>query len=388
MRLKGRTVAIGSALAASALALSLVPANASSELPSAETAKADALVEQLPAGMVDAMERDLGVPAGEVGNQLVAEHEAAVLEESLSEDLSGYAGSWIVEGTTEHVVATTDRAEAAEIAAAGATATVVEHSLAELEAVKEILDEAATANPADAAPVWYVDVTTNEVVVLASDVPAAEAFVAASGADASTVRVERSNESPQPFYDLVGGDAYYIGGGRCSIGFSVRQGSTPGFVTAGHCGSVGNATTGFNRVSQGTFRGSWFPGRDMAWVAVNSNWTPTSLVRNSGSGVRVTGSTQATVGSSICRSGSTTGWRCGTIQQHNTSVTYPQGTITGVTRTSACAQPGDSGGSFVSGTQAQGVTSGGSGNCTFGGTTFHQPVNPILSQYGLTLVRS
>jgi hypothetical protein len=40
-----------------------------------------------------------------------------------------------------------------------------------------------------------------------------------------------------------------------------------------------------------------------------------------------------------------------------------------------------------SGAQAQGVTSGGSGNCQSGGTTYFQPVNEILSAYGLTLTR-
>ncbi|HEY8544187.1 MAG TPA: trypsin-like serine protease, partial [Acidimicrobiales bacterium] len=60
--------------------------------------------------------------------------------------------------------------------------------------------------------------------------------------------------------------------------------------------------------------------------------------------------------------------------------------VYGLTRTSACAEGGDSGGSFISGNQAQGMTSGGSGNCTFGGTTFFQPVNEVLSRYGLTLV--
>ncbi|MGW1932451.1 carbohydrate-binding protein, partial [Streptomyces sp. NPDC001919] len=87
----------------------------------------------------------------------------------------------------------------------------------------------------------------------------------------------------------------------------------------------------------------------------------------------------------VCRSGSTTGWHCGTVQQHNTSVTYPEGTISGVTRTTVCAEPGDSGGSYISGSQAQGVTSGGSGNCSSGGTTFFQPLNPLLQNYGLTL---
>lgn len=44
-----------------------------------------------------------------------------------------------------------------------------------------------------------------------------------------------------------------------------------------------------------------------------------------------------------------------------------------------CAEPGDSG------DQAQGVTSGGSGNRRSGGTTYHQPINEILRTYGLTL---
>lgn len=94
---------------------------------------------------------------------------------------------------------------------------------------------------------------------------------------------------------------------------------------------------------------------------------------------------QALAGAAVCRSGSTTGWHCGTIEQHDTSVSYAEGTVDGVTRTTVCAEPGDSGGSYISGVQAQGVTSGGSGDCTSGGTTFYQPINPLLSTYGLTL---
>ncbi|WP_435824250.1 carbohydrate-binding protein [Micromonospora echinofusca] len=105
-----------------------------------------------------------------------------------------------------------------------------------------------------------------------------------------------------------------------------------------------------------------------------------------GGTVPVAGSVEAAVGAAVCRSGSTTGWRCGTIQQKNASVTYPEGTVTGLTRINACAEPGDSGSSWISGNQAQGVTSGGSGNCTSGGTMYFQPVNAILAAYGLTLV--
>jgi hypothetical protein len=51
-----------------------------------------------------------------------------------------------------------------------------------------------------------------------------------------------------------------------------------------------------------------------------------------------------------------------------------------------CAEGGDSGGSFITGDQAQGVTSGGYGNCSSGGRTWFQPINEILRAYGLTLL--
>jgi streptogrisin C len=91
------------------------------------------------------------------------------------------------------------------------------------------------------------------------------------------------------------------------------------------------------------------------------------------------------VAATVCRSGSTTGWHCGTIQAFDTTVTYSQGSVSGLIRTTVCAEPGDSGGSLLAGNQAQGVTSGGSGNCTTGGTTYFQPVNEILNRYGLAL---
>ena len=62
--------------------------------------------------------------------------------------------------------------------------------------------------------------------------------------------------------------------------------------------------------------------------------------------------------------------------------------MSGLSRSNACAEPGDSGGSWISGNQAQGVTSGGSGNCSSGGTMWFQPVNEILSVYGLSLTTS
>ena len=334
-----------------------------------------------PPSVIDALERDLGLTEQQVKTRLANEQRAAAAEAALTTSLGdSYAGAWLNADASKLMVATTDAAEARIIELKGAQPVFVSRTLAQLTSVKDQLDAAAEKGQTDAS-LWYVDVTSNSVVIQAATQEAGEALAAAAGVDKDTVKVAVSSESPQPFMDIIGGSAYYIGTSRCSVGFAVTRGNTPGFVTAGHCGRRGAGTSN----PSGTFQDSSFPGNDYAWVATPGH-NPTPYVRGSGGSlVTVRGSAQASVGSSICRSGSTTGWRCGTIQQHNATVRYAQGTVTGLTRTSACAEPGDSGGSFISGSQAQGVTSGGSGNCWFGGTTYHQPVNEILSAYGLTL---
>ncbi|OPG06834.1 S1 family peptidase [Microbispora sp. GKU 823] len=377
-----RTVLAGCALAVTALATVATPAMAEPNNSPASSAV------KPPPAMMEAMQRDLGLTPAQVDARLANEAKAMSTDAKVRAAIGdAYAGSWVSGTTSESfIVATSDASKAGAVLAAGAQPKIVSRNLAALDSAEAALDRAAANAPAS-TPVWYVDVRSNSVVVLSSNTAEAEAFVAASGADKSAVRVEQSNEQPQTFYNLQGGDAYYINSSaRCSIGFSVRRGSTPGFVSAGHCGRAGNTTTGYNRVAQGTFQGSSFPGNDYSWVSVNSNWTPTNIV--SYGNARVSGSSVAAVGSSICRAGSTTGWHCGTVQQLNASVRYSQGTVSGLTRTNVCAEPGDSGGSFISGSQAQGMTSGGSGNCSSGGTTYFQPVNEALSVYGLTLVTS
>jgi streptogrisin C len=334
--------------------------------------------------MMTALQRDLGLTADEALARLAKEDAAARTEQKLRADLGAhFGGAWLTADDQQLVIAITDAGEAPQVRAAGATPRLVAHSERQLTSAKDTLDRATA--PAG-VPGWYVDVTTSRVVVLAqpSAVDAAADFVAASGADTDAVRVEATSERPQPLYDVRGGDAYFPGANRCSVGFSVNG----GFVTAGHCGVPGTTTSGYNQVAQGTVAGSTFPGRDYAWVAVNSNWTPTPRVnRYSGNlTVTVAGSQEAPVGASVCRSGSTTGWHCGSIEAKNATVNYPQGSVQGLTRTNACAEPGDSGGSWLTGEQAQGVTSGGSGNCTIGGIVYFQPLLPILAAYGLTLV--
>ncbi|MFJ4336295.1 MULTISPECIES: trypsin-like serine protease [unclassified Streptomyces] len=342
-----------------------------------------------PARMLSAMERDLGLAPGQAAARLVNEAEAGTRAGMLRNTLGDrFAGAWVSGATSaELTVATTDAADTAAIEAQGAKAAVVGKNLAELRAVKEKLDAAAVRTRTRQTPVWYVDVRTNRVTVQATSESAAAGFAEAAGLSTRDVGVRVSPDQPRVLEDLVGGDAFYINDqARCSIGFSVTKDDQQGFATAGHCGDPGATTTGFNEADQGTFQASTFPGKDMAWVGVNSDWTATPDVKaQDGEKIQVAGSVEALVGASVCRSGSTTGWHCGTVQQHDTSVTYPEGTVNGLTETTVCAEPGDSGGPFVSGTQAQGTTSGGSGDCTNGGTTFYQPINPLLSDFGLTL---
>ncbi|MFI6949301.1 alpha-lytic protease prodomain-containing protein [Streptomyces sp. NPDC050422] len=342
-------------------------------------------------GLLRAMQRDLGLTADQATERIGNESRAAAVAAGLRSSLgTGFAGARVSGDAAELTVATTDGADAGRIAEAGARPVVVDHSLAELASVKAALDRVALREAPKDVPAWYVDVRTNRVVVQAGRGAAAGTFLAAAGVARDLVTVIQAGAQPRTFADLRGGDAYYMNGsGRCSIGFPVKRGTQGGFVSAGHCGTPGVSTSGYNQQAQGSFQDSTFPGRDYSWVAANTNWTPRPLVNGYGNGdVTVTGSTEALEGSSVCRSGSTTGWHCGTVQQRNSSVTYQEGTVSGVTRTNVCAEPGDSGGSFVSGSQAQGVTSGGTGNCSQGGTTYFQPVNPALQAYGLTLVTS
>ena len=353
---------------------------------------------------------DAPVSASSVGQTLAAQRqvlldaaglsmsqaEQRLREEAAADDViatlrktmgSSFAGAWFEPGSADLVVATTDQAGLSQVRAAGAVPRLVSRDLLTLGRVMAVLDSRAASVP-DAVTGWYVHPASNSVVVSATDPAAAEAFVAGL----QGVRVEQVSRKPRPLAPLYGGEGIQADdGGRCSIGFNATSGATRYIITAGHCTKLGGTWYGENGSPIGPAARTSFPDNDFGVIEVTSpNWTQTSGVSTSNGHVTLTGTEPTAVGASVCRSGSTTGWRCGTVEAVDQTVNYGGGdVVNGLTRTTACAEPGDSGGPFVSGSQAQGVLSGGTGSCflnLFGSETFFQPVAEVLSTYQLTLI--
>jgi streptogrisin D len=189
---------------------------------------------------------------------------------------------------------------------------------------------------------------------------------------------------------IAGGDAIYGGQYRCSLGFNVRNSSGAYyFLTAGHCGNIASSwyANSSKTTLLGTVTGSSFPGNDYAIVKYSTSYTnhPGVVDLYNGSTQDITSAANAFVGESVKRSGSTTGVHSGSVTATNATVNYAEGTVTGLIRTNVCAEGGDSGGALFDGTKALGLTSGGSGNCSSGGTTYFQPVTEALSRYGVSV---
>lgn len=258
--------------------------------------------------------------------------------------------------------------------AAGAAASEV-YTASQLAEVSDAVERSGVEGIA-----WHVDSAKGRVVVTVDDsVTRAEIAKIRQSARgmAGAIRVERT---PGVFTRLIGaGDAIYGSGARCSLGFNVRSGSTYYFLTAGHCGEV--VRTWYTNSNQSTLIGPTvnysFPGDDYALVRYDN----ASLSHPGGFTV-----SDAYVGQAVTRTGSTTGTRTGTVTALNARVRYlGSGVVSGLIQTNVCAEPGDSGGPLYAGNLALGLTSGGSGNCRIGGTTFYQPVREAVNAYNVTI---
>ncbi|MEV6420996.1 S1 family peptidase [Streptomyces sp. NPDC051662] len=237
-----------------------------------------------------------------------------------------------------------------------------------------------------AGTAWYADPAADTVVVTADSTvsPARTAAIErAAGPNADALRIEHSPGRLST--QLSGGDAIYSTGARCSAGFNVVSGSTYYFVTAGHCTS-GRSTWYTNATGTtliGSTVGSSFPTHDYGLVRYTNPGVPASGTVGS---VDITGAAQATIGMAVTFRGAVSGVVSGVVTGLNATINYGSGDIvTGLIATNICTQPGDSGGALYSGDRAIGVLSGGTGNCSSGGTSYFQPIIPVLNAYGVSV---
>ena len=270
------------------------------------------------------------------------------------------------------------------------------YSKAQLRAAHETLDKRLAKAPADIA-YWGEDPDSGRIVVAVVRSERRALDIAKRTIDdVPAARITLVSERPQLYWRLLGGSPITSASVRCSLGVNALNSSGRRHVlTAGHCTELGGTWRGTGGTI-GPVAATSFPGDDFGAIRVTSSTAVRSarIDRHNGGGyVTINGPGTVRVGRAVCRSGVTTGWRCGTVLAVNQTVNYGGGVVVGgLTQTTACAEPGDSGGPFVtnpgSGSRvaALGLLSGGTGDCRTGGTTFYQQLPEALRKYQMTLV--
>ncbi|MFD0591821.1 S1 family peptidase [Catellatospora coxensis] len=226
-------------------------------------------------------------------------------------------------------------------------------------AVTLLVATAASATPAVAAPAaeirlsavaqtpgtaWTVDPVTGRTTVTLDDtVTEQQATRLRDGLRGAGVDVRREPGRLRTL--LAGGDAIYGSTARCSLGANARRGTTYYLITAGHCtnSSANWWTNSARTIAIGVRTASSFPSNDYGLVRYTSTLSHPSAVNTYPGLLQLYGTGSAYVGQAVCRSGATTGVRCGVVTALNATVNYAEGTVTGLIRTNICAEPGDSG---------------------------------------------
>ena len=221
-----------------------------------------------------------------------------------------------------------------------------------------------------------------------------------------------------PAFDVNGGEGYAWTNSdgtsrQCSIGvtgFRISDGR-PMALTAGHCvagmsairggvrqliqgaaGSGGN----FGQVigSPGTSAfGNGFDGALIALDGAGATPRPGVLTWGGGSGaprssapVAITGQSATIVGANLCKSGSRTGWTCGTVKAVDSTVNVGGNQVNSILA-STCIQPGDSGGAALTGQTVIGVNSSTS-SAPCGDANYISAFFPMISSAGKASVQS
>jgi len=392
MRFRKKLLSVvgGAALVAAALAVANSPtsSSAAARQPSGEN--------PAPAAQVKGVAKALGISEQQARTRLVQQQDAHETYKRLPKELvTKLAGHWFDAKTGKLTVAVTSKSLAAEAEKAGAEAKVVDRSKAELDKLVAAVRKAASTKTPGLNS-YGVDVRTNGVTVTVNrdkKDAATERFLArVRKLDGVTV-VETEGSLAQQV-DIRGGDGWNRGqtDNNCSVGFSATgTGGSKHFVTAGHCTTGGPST--YLEVGQklfGKVGGSVNAAEgDLGKVDVTEagfDIKPEVSTWGTGSNIVVSGSGETMVGEAVCHSGRTSPyWECGKVTKLNVTASYG---VQGLTATTTCSQGGDSGGSWLSGTKAFGVHSGGYNDCpgTRDEQSLFQPVNEVLQKWNLTLL--
>lgn len=325
----------------------------------------------------------------------------------LAADGHDYDGAYFTADDQLVVLAPTGSAAADAATDAGLKVVAPERGQAALEQLTATISDLAAGADGRAAGIATIapDITTDRVVVtVAGDTAPAQKLLATYG-DAVEIRQGAANSVQST---VLGGDEVTMGGFLCSAGFPAKNASgTRYMVWVGHC-LEGTTTVSKGGTRIGTTAGTAFtsydgkPDRDIGYVKMDAEDTMSADVNDYGTTSALDASRgvwRAPVGTDVCKSGRTTGITCGKVTGYGASVTYsdesgqPVAQVSGLGTSTVCTEGGDSGGAYVSGGYAVGMTSGGPANQRCGGfnsgtvsgaSSYFQPVDDALRYYGLT----
>ncbi|MBB5934218.1 S1 family peptidase [Streptomyces zagrosensis] len=287
---------------------------------------------------------------------------------------------------------------------AGLKARVPARGESALDAIKAKLDAKATKQTPSGVSAWSVDLASDTVTIeVANDKSAgARAFLKQAKSFGKAVRVVEGKQQLAPQTVVYPGSRMTFNGYLCSVGYGAKDSSGRQYlVTAGHCiADLPVLSYNNERFAKGehTRFGIGTNSVDMGIARVDSDDSIATKVGTYGSAgtIAVKGSKRAASGASMCKSGQTTQWTCGKVKSYNVTVTYtdenggPDTVVRGLGSSSVCTEGGDSGGAYISGSQAQGMTSGGPigqqcSGVNSAGSSYFQPLDDALSYYKLSL---
>lgn len=401
LRLSG---AVWAALAALIAAVFLAPPASAGEAVQAQPrldAQQKAAVTQLA--------KDYGIPAEEGQRRIARQDEQAALATKLRKRLGArFGGAWVDHDRGgKLMVAVTGKSAVPTVSAlaskAAAEAVVVRRGMSELQKMSEELGKRiAKANKGAEHGLQSAVVTEKNVLRL--DLPQGREL---TGEQQRTVRwaerkfgdalvIDTYQHASEPLYcggqyscdpPLRSGLAIYGGNTRCTSAFMAYAGSSYYMLTAGHCTEaasywqVPTYSYGYQGVgSTASYHFGYYGDYAAVRISDPAFWQPRGWVYTT---QPIRSWNYDYVGQYVCKQGSTTGYTCGQITDTNATVYYPGRTLTGMTWSTACVAPGDSGSGVYNGSTAHGILSGGPNS---GCGMIHEPISRALSSLGVTLL--